>query len=70
MPCFTTERHIAQAPPAASGGAERDAVLRYFQALVDDEFASWWVNEAGGTELQLVDGEAFLLQDNGIIRLR
>jgi hypothetical protein len=70
MTWFSTERYIAQALPTAAGGAERDAVLRYFQALVDDEFASWWINEAGGTELHFVDGEAFLLQDDGIVRLR
>jgi hypothetical protein len=54
----------------ASGGAERDAVLRCLQGLVDDEFASWWINEAGGTELHFVDGKTFLLQDDGIVRLR
>ena len=70
MTCFNTERYIAQAVPEVSGGTERDAVLRYLQGLVDDEFASWWVNETGGTELHLLDGKTFLLQDDGIVRLR
>ena len=79
MTGFSIERHIAQAVPAASiklstsfrpDGAERDVVFRYLQALVDGEFASWWINEAGGTELHFVDGKVFLLQDEGIVRLR
>jgi hypothetical protein len=51
-------------------GAERDEVLRSFQELVDQGFASWWINEAGGTELHFADGKAFLLQDEGIACLR
>jgi hypothetical protein len=38
--------------------------------LVDSELAGWRINEAGGTELHLIDGKAFLLQDEGIVRLR
>ena len=76
---FSTEPHITQAAPMAAGklgtsfrpdGAERDKVLRWLQELVDGGFASWWINEAGGTELHFVDGKAFLLQAEGIARLR
>jgi hypothetical protein len=76
---FSTEPHITQAAPMAAGklgtsfrpdGAERDKVLRCLQELVDGGFASWWINEAGGTELHFVDGTAFLLQDDGILCLR
>lgn len=49
---------------------ERDAVLACFQAWIDAGLASWGVNEAGGTELHLANGNAFLLQDDGIVRLR
>jgi len=79
MTGFSIERHIAQAMPWAStkssrsfrpDRAERDAVFRYLQELVDSELAGWWINEAGGTELRLIDGKAFLLQDEGIVRLR
>jgi hypothetical protein len=73
------ERHIVQAMPSASiklstsfrpDRAERDALFRYLQELVDGELAGWWINEAGGTELHLIDGTAFLLQDERIVRLR
>jgi hypothetical protein len=39
------------------------------EELVDSGFASWWINEAGGTELHLANGQAFLLQDEGIVCL-
>ena len=48
----------------------RDEVLRCFQELVDNESASWWINEGGGTELHFANGKAFLLQDEGIVCLR
>jgi len=76
---FSTESHVTQAAPLASGksgtsfrpdGAERDRVLWCLQELVDGGFASWWINEAGGTELHFVDGKAFLLKDEGILCLR
>jgi len=56
--------------PFRPDGAERDEVLRCFQKLVDNGFASWWLNEAGGTELHFANGKAFLLQDEGIVCLR
>jgi hypothetical protein len=76
---FSTERHITQAVSAAPvklgtsfrpDRAERDKVLRCLQELVDGGFASWWINEAGCTELHFVDGKAFLLQDEGVVCLR
>jgi hypothetical protein len=51
-------------------GAGRDEVLRCLQELVDGGLASWWINEAGGTELHFIDGKAFLLQHDGIVCLR
>lgn len=56
--------------PFRPDGAERDAVLRCLQELVDGGLASWWINDAGGTELHFVDGKAFLLQHDGIVCLR
>lgn len=79
MICSSPERHTAQAARVSSAmpsacfrpdGGERDEVLRCLEELVDSGFASWWINEAGGTELHLANGQAFLLQDEGIVCLR
>ena len=70
MICSSPERHIAQAARVSSAmpsacfrpdGGERDEVLRCLEELVDSGFASWWINEAGGTELHygMFTGESF-----------
>ena len=78
MTCLTkghTTRAVPGAPitlstPFRPDGAERDEVVRCLQELVDGGLASWWINEAGGTELHFIDGKAFLLQHDGIVCLR
>jgi hypothetical protein len=78
MTCLTKDhatRAVLGAPitlsaPFPPGGAERDEVFRCLQELVDGGLASWWINEAGGTELHFFDGKAFLLQHDGIVCLR
>jgi hypothetical protein len=49
---------------------ERDEVIRRFQALVDGGSASWWIDDTGSLELHLANGNAFLLQGDGVLRLR
>jgi hypothetical protein len=50
--------------------AERDLVLDHLQEMVDCGFASWSLNQHGGTELHLSSGEVFLLQDQGVLCVR
>lgn len=61
---------ITLSTPFHPDEAERDEVVRCLQELVDDGVASWWINEAGGTELHFIDGKAFLLQNDGLVCLR
>jgi len=79
MTCSGPEGHISHAARVSSALSsasfqpdvgERDEVLLYLEELVGSGFASWWINEAGGTELHLANGQAFLLQDEGIVCLR
>jgi hypothetical protein len=48
----------------------RRKVESWCQELVDAGAAQWRVNDAGGTELQLRTGEAYLFGESGVTRCR
>lgn len=66
-----THRRIAKAArDSRLHDDERDEAIRSFQALVDGGSAGWWIGDAGSVELHLANGNAFLLKDDGVLRLR
>jgi hypothetical protein len=69
---FTNAHRRNAMPPrnVSHDHSARKEVIRALQGLVDGEIASWWINEAGDTEIHLRDGTAFLLRGDGVVRLR
>jgi hypothetical protein len=48
----------------------RRQVESYCQSLVDAGKARWWINDVGNAELHMDSGEAYLLGELGVTRLR
>jgi len=46
------------------------AMTLYFQNAVNEGQATWRTNVAGQTEVHMINGEAFLLSDSTISKLR
>lgn len=48
----------------------RRQIESHCQSLVDAGKARWWINDDGDAELHMGSGEAYLLNDLGVTRLK
>lgn len=62
--------NTSPAGPVNGMADPRREVEAYCQALVDTGQAQWRVDDQGRAELHLVGGEAYLLGEFGVTRLR